>query len=81
MPNPVDYIEKYPERTIRILGISHQEWQELTEVAIAYNKEQEEKSESSKIRINALMRRKKASVNAERRDWFMFVLFKANANI
>ena len=53
MPNPVDYIEKYPERTIRILGISHQEWQELTEVAIAYNKEQEEKSESSKIRINA----------------------------
>lgn len=53
MTNPVDYIEKYPKRTIRILGISYQEWQELTEVAIAYNQQQQEKSESSKIRINA----------------------------
>lgn len=53
MKNPVDYIEKYPERTIRILGISYQEWQELTEVAIAYDNEQQEKSESRKIRINA----------------------------
>ena len=62
MSNPVDYIEKYPERTIRILGISYQEWQELTKLAIAYDKQQQEKWESSKIRINALMRRKKGSV-------------------
>ena len=53
MPNPVDYIEKYPERTKRLLGISYQEWQELTAVEIAYDKEQQEKLESSKIRINA----------------------------
>ena len=53
LPNPVDYIERYPERTIRILGISYQEWQELTAVAKAYAQQQQEKSESSKIRINA----------------------------
>ena len=71
MSNPVDYIEKYPERTKRLLGISYQEWQELTVVAIAHAQQQQEKSESSKIRINALMRREKASINAERRDWFI----------
>ncbi len=49
--------------------------------AIAYDKEQQEKLESSKIRINALMRRDKASFNTRRRDWFMFILFKANANL
>ncbi len=53
MANPVDYIEKYPERTIRILGISYQEWQEPTTRALAYEQEQQEKSESTKIRINA----------------------------
>ena len=53
MSNPVDYIEKYPERTKRLLGISYQQWQELTTRAIAYDKEQQEKLESSKIRINA----------------------------
>ena len=69
MSNPVDYIEKYPERTKRLLGISYQEWQELTakaisqrlalrglrsrRCAIAYDKEQQEKLESRKIRINA----------------------------
>ncbi|MEM9271628.1 MAG: hypothetical protein AAGA80_01510 [Cyanobacteria bacterium P01_F01_bin.143] len=26
-------MEQYPERTIRILGISYQQWQELTEVS------------------------------------------------
>lgn len=35
------------------MGISHQEWQELTEVAIAYSQEQQVLSESTKIRINA----------------------------
>ena len=53
MSNPVDYIEKYPERTKRLLGISYQEWQELTAKAIAYAQEQQEKLESRKIRINA----------------------------
>ena len=44
--NPVDYIEKYPERTKRLLGISYQEWQELTAVVIAYEQQQQEKLES-----------------------------------
>ena len=53
MSNPVDYIEKYPERIKRLLAISHQEWQELTKQAIAHAQQQQEKLESSKIRINA----------------------------
>ncbi len=53
MSNPVDYIEKYPERTIRILGINYQQWKKLTAKAIAYDEQQQQKLESSKIRVNA----------------------------
>ena len=62
MSNPVDYIEKYPERTKRLLGISYQQWKELTKKAIAlrapakliaYDEQQQQKLESRKIRINA----------------------------
>ena len=53
MSNPVDYIEKYPERTKRLLGISYQQWKELTIIVIVYDKQQQEKLESSKVRINA----------------------------
>lgn len=53
MSNPVDYIEKYPERTIRILGINYQQWKKLTQQAIAYDEQQQQKLESSKIRVNA----------------------------
>ncbi len=53
MSNPVDYIEKYPERTIRILGINYQQWKKLTKSAIAYDEQQQQKLDSSKIRINA----------------------------
>ena len=53
MLNPVDYIEKYPERTQRILGINYQQWNKLVEKAIAYDKQQQQKLELKKIRINA----------------------------
>jgi DDE superfamily endonuclease/Helix-turn-helix of DDE superfamily endonuclease len=53
LSNPVNYIEKYPERTTSILGISYQQWKELTKSAIAYEQQQQEKLEKSKIRINA----------------------------
>ncbi|MGK7897443.1 MAG: transposase family protein [Xenococcus sp. (in: cyanobacteria)] len=65
MSNPVDYIEKYPERTKRLLGISYQEWQELTQQAIAYDKQQQKKWESSKIRINAKGGGRKALLRPE----------------
>ena len=51
--NPVDYIEKYPERTQTILGISYRQWKQLTKRAMAYNEQQQEKLESIKIRVNA----------------------------
>ena len=53
MSNPVDYIEKYPERTIRILGLNYQQWKKLTQQGIAYDEQQQQKLESSKIRVNA----------------------------
>jgi hypothetical protein len=53
LSNSIDYIEKYPKRTTSILGINYQQWQKLVEKAIAYKKQQEEKLESRKIRINA----------------------------
>lgn len=53
MSNPLDYIQKYPERTIRILGISYQQWQQLSEKAIAYYQEQQNTFLKSKVRINA----------------------------
>ena len=82
MSNPVDYIETYPERTKRLLGISYQQWKELTIIAIAYDKQQQEKLESSKVRINAKGGGRKPLLKpTRRRDWFMFILFKANANL
>ena len=51
--NPVDYIEKYPERTKRILGINYQQWEKLVSEAIALDEQQQQKLESRKIRINA----------------------------
>lgn len=53
MSNPVDYIEKYPERRQRILGISYRQWKQLTKRAIALDEQQQEKLESIKIRVNA----------------------------
>ena len=52
MSNPFDYIQKYPERTKRLLGINYQQWQQLTKRAIAEYQKQQEVLEKSKIRIN-----------------------------
>lgn len=53
MSNPLDYIEQYPERTKRLLGIDYQQWQQLTKNAIAYEQEQQNILEKNKVRINA----------------------------
>jgi hypothetical protein len=53
LSNPIDYIEKYPERTMSILGINYQQWKELSQQAIAYQKRQQENRELTKVRINA----------------------------
>lgn len=53
MTNPVDYIEQYPHRTTSILGINYQQWQQLVERAIAYERKQRQKLELQKVRINA----------------------------
>ncbi len=53
MSNPVDYIEKYPERTIKILGIKYHQWKKLVEKAKSYERQQQEKLELSKVRLNA----------------------------
>ncbi len=53
MLNPVDYIEQYPERTTRILGINYSQWKKLVAKAIAYQKREQQKLELKKVRINA----------------------------
>ena len=53
MSNPFNYIQKYPERTQRLLGLTYQEWQQLTKSAIAEDEKQQEVLEKSKVRINA----------------------------
>ena len=53
LSNPFDYIQKYPERTKRLLGINYQQWQQLTKRAIAYQQEQQNRLEKNKVRINA----------------------------
>ncbi|MDJ0589824.1 MAG: hypothetical protein QNJ72_07480 [Pleurocapsa sp. MO_226.B13] len=53
MSNPFDYIQKYPERTQGILGLTYQQWQQLTKKAIAESQKQQDLLEKSKIRINA----------------------------
>ena len=53
MSNPVDYIEKYPERTQRILGISYRQWKQLIKRASAEYQKQQDVLEKSKVRINA----------------------------
>jgi hypothetical protein len=53
LSNPLDYIQKYPERTKRILGINYRQWQQLSVQAIAYYIEQQLILEENKVRINA----------------------------
>lgn len=53
MPNPFDYIQKYPERTQRLLGLTDQEWQQLSKGAMAEYEKQQNVREKSKVRINA----------------------------
>jgi DDE superfamily endonuclease/Helix-turn-helix of DDE superfamily endonuclease len=52
MPNPLQYIEKHPERAQKILGIEYEQWLALVEIA----KTEEEKIrlaiEQEKVRIN-----------------------------
>ena len=52
MTNPLNYIEKYPDRTKQIIGIDRQQWLSLLEIT----KDEEERlqllREQTKIRIN-----------------------------
>lgn len=65
MSNPIDYIEQYPERTTRILGINYQQWKKLVEKAIAYDEQQQQKLQLSKVRVNAKGAGRKPILNQE----------------
>ena len=52
LPNPLNYIQKNPERTQGLLGVTYQQWQQLTQSAIAEYQKQQDLLEKSKIRIN-----------------------------
>ena len=74
LSNPFDYIQKYPERTQGLLGLTYQEWQQLTKRAIAQRavaspiaeyEKQQEVLEKSKVRINAQGGGRKAILSKE----------------
>jgi hypothetical protein len=52
MTNPLQYIEKYPERTKEILGIEYQQWLALIEVAKIEEERIRLAQEQQKVRIN-----------------------------
>jgi len=52
MTNPLEYIEKYPERTKQIIGINYQQWSALVEVAKVEEERLRLAREQQKIRIN-----------------------------
>jgi Helix-turn-helix of DDE superfamily endonuclease len=52
MTNPLQYIEKHPERTKNILDIEYQQWLELVDVAKIEEERVRLAQEQQKIRIN-----------------------------
>lgn len=52
MKNPLEYIEKYPERTKQIIGINYEQWSALVEVAKIEEERLRLAREQQKIRIN-----------------------------
>lgn len=52
MKNPLEYIEKYPERTKQIIGINYEQWSALVEVGKIEEERLRLAREQQKIRIN-----------------------------
>lgn len=53
MKNPLDYIQKYPQRTKRILGISYVQFQQLLAQAEVKQAQQQAEREQQRTRVNA----------------------------
>jgi len=53
LSNPFAQLQKYPARTQELLGLTYQEWQQLTQKAIAEYEKQQDSLNKSKVRINA----------------------------
>ena len=52
MPNPLQYIEKYPDRAQKILGIEYEQWLALVEIAKIEEERIRLAREQEKVRIN-----------------------------
>ncbi len=53
MKNPFHYIQQYPKRTKQLLGISHEQFQQLLVQAEARHRQQQAAREKNKVRLNA----------------------------
>ena len=53
MKNPFHYIQQYPKRTKQLLGISHEQFQQLLVQAEARHRQQQAAKEKNKVRLNA----------------------------
>jgi len=54
MKNPLDYIQKYPQRTQGILGINNSQFQQLLAQAELKQSQQQAEREQQRTRVNAL---------------------------
>jgi hypothetical protein len=53
MKNPLHYIQQYPERTKQLLGISHEQFRQLSAQAETHHAQQQAEREKNKVRLNA----------------------------
>lgn len=53
MKNPFHYIQEYPKRSKRLLGISHEQFLQLVRQAEIHEQQQQAQRERTKIRLNA----------------------------
>lgn len=53
MKNPLNYIQKYPQRTKRVLGIHYSQFQQLLAQAEAKQSQQQAEREQQRTRVNA----------------------------
>lgn len=53
MKNPFHYIQQYPKRTKQLLGINHEQFQQLLVQAEARHNQQQAEREKNKVRLNA----------------------------
>jgi hypothetical protein len=81
MKNPFHYIQEYPKRSKRLLGISHEQFLQLVRQAEIHEQQQQAQRERTKIRLNAKGGGRPPKLTFFRAGMFVFVLLEAFPHI